>query len=539
MLKKDRKPSVLITGASGFIGKHLIDALKDRFEIIALARRSGTEAGVPFHPNIRWIQWNIANTFTFNDVMGYLIGRGGADVVVHLAGFYDYEYDNNPEYEKTNIRGTKNVLELARQLDTRHFIFASSLAACKFPPKGEAVNEETPADANFAYAQSKYKGEMFCKEYSRYFTSSVVRLAAVFSDWCEYGPLYQFIRSWLSGKLDARVLGGKGQSAITYIHICDVVRLIGSLIDNTETMPDYGVYIASPDGCTTHQELYTTITRDYYGHAKRYICVPRILAWPGLIAKRMLGRLQVVSPPFEKFWMLQYIDRQLHVDATKTRQLLDYSPTPRYHILRRMIYLLNNKKSHPNEWNLKNEAATKRKTNRPSYMIYFCLVTYEGELLDQIEQTFQEDEYKRRIKNYLALDQKSFRIALSTLYSLLLASIRSADRTIMQQYIEGIALKRFNQGFDLEEVLCALQLFGDCIIEYLSGLEELKGLKQEIYDSIGLTMQLAMDEMEDIYESLRQREPTEKIVPLTRKEEKERLKEIESLRAFYQEYREK
>ncbi len=101
------------------------------------------------------------------------------------------------------------------------------------------------------------------------------------------------------------------------------------------------------------------------------------MAYPGLIAKNILGRLHLVSKPFEKFWMIKYVDLKLNVDATLTRKKLKWEPTPRYHILRRMIYLLEKMKSHPNEWHLLNEAATKRKTFRPNLLIYEQLIANE------------------------------------------------------------------------------------------------------------------------------------------------------------------
>jgi len=462
MLKKNRKPTILVTGASGFIGKYFIDAVKDDYDVIALARRSSTEAGIPFHPKIRWIQWNIANNFTFNEVMGYLIGRGGADFVVHLAGYYDFEYDDNPEYERTNIRGTKNVLELARQLDVKHFIFASSLAACNFPAKDLTVNEDTPADADFAYAKSKKAGEELCYEYSDFFKCSVVRLAAVFSDWGEYGPLYQFIRTWVSGQWDARVLGGQGNSAVSYIHIFDLIKVLVQLIQNTQSLPSFGRYIASPDGATTHNELFSTITRDYFGQSLKPLYIPRLLAYPGLLAKKMLSKIQLVSPPFEKFWMLRYVDRQLNVDASGTREVLNLSLTPRYYMLRRMIYLLDKMKSHPNEWKLKNEAATKRKTNRSNFIIYSFLIDHESELIEKIEQAIAEQSNAPAFVSYMKLDKKEFRIAISTLYNLLLGSIRSADRILMQQILTEA--KFFQARNDLLYWILKTKLYLACIV---------------------------------------------------------------------------
>lgn len=536
MLKRSKQTTILLTGASGFIGKYLLDILKDDYSVIAMARRSGTEAGVPFHPNIRWIQWNIANKLNYSEVMGYLIGRGGVDIVIHLAGYYDYEYDDNPEYERTNINGTRNVLQLATNIDVKHFIFAGSLAACKFPRNGQYITENTLPNAEFAYARSKKIGEEMCREYSSYFTCSVVRFAAVFSDWCEYGPLYQFLSAWLSGKWDSRILGGKGESAITYIHIYDLVNLILKLIKKTNKLPRYGTYVASPDGSISHKELFKTATRDFYGKPSKPLFIPRMLAYPGLIAKTIMGKINLVSKPFEKFWMLQYIDLKLNVDASRTQQLLSWTTTPRYHILRRLIYLLDKMKSHPNEWLIKNEAATKRQTHRPNLLIYEQLIKDEMRLLDKIETILFSEENNHKFPNYKQFNRRELRITLSTLYHLLLASVRSADRSLMQKYMEEIALKRYTSGFTAKEMTDAVSGISETIMNELESIPELVNEKQEIYDYIGLTFQLAMDVVEDVYESIDKKLPKEKLALLTKQRDAEREKEIKSLSAFYQEY---
>ncbi len=536
MLKRSKQTTILLTGASGFIGKYLLNILKDDYSVIAIARRSGTEAGVPFHPNIRWVQWNIANKLNYSEVMGYLIGRGGVDIVIHLAGYYDYEYDDNPEYERTNINGTRNVLQLATNIDVKHFIFAGSLAACKFPHNGQYITENTLPNAEFSYARSKKIGEEMCREYASYFTCSIVRFAAVFSDWCEYGPLYQFLSAWLSGKWDSRILGGKGESAITYIHIYDLTNLILKLIKKTNKLPRYGTYVASPDGSISHKELFKTATRDYYGKPSKPLFIPRMLAYPGLIAKTIMGKINLVSKPFEKFWMLKYIDLKLNVDASKTQQLLSWTTTPRYHILRRLIYLLDKMKSHPNEWLIKNEAATKRQTHRPNLLIYEQLIKDEMRLLDKIETILFSEENNHKFPNYKQLSHRELRITLSTLYHLLLASVRSADRSLMQKYMEEIALKRYTSGFTAKEMTDALSGISETIINELESIPELANEKQEIYDYIGLTFQLAMDVVEDVYESIDKKLPKEKLALLTKQRDAEREKEIKSLSAFYQEY---
>jgi nucleoside-diphosphate-sugar epimerase len=119
-------------------------------------------------------------------------------------------------------------------LRIKRLIFASSLAACSFPAKGKMINEKSKADADYAYARTKRQGEEMLKEYSRYFNCTIVRFAAIFSDWCEYAPLYKFLATWISNKWDSRIIGGKGNSAISYLHINDLICIILKIIEKTD-----------------------------------------------------------------------------------------------------------------------------------------------------------------------------------------------------------------------------------------------------------------------------------------------------------------
>lgn len=196
----NRNRTVLITGATGFVGRHFLDNIKDEYKVYALARRSRIVTHIPYHKNVQWLQCDIANKSRLNEVKKFLVEHGGIDYIFHLAAYYDFTYKDNPEYDRTNVEGTKNILELAKDLDVKRFVFISSLAACEFPQEGEVITEKSPPDATFAYARSKKIGEELTQEYSNYFPCTIIRLAAVFSDWCEYAPLYKFLTTWLSKK---------------------------------------------------------------------------------------------------------------------------------------------------------------------------------------------------------------------------------------------------------------------------------------------------------------------------------------------------
>lgn len=536
MFKSKTLPTIVITGASGFIGRNLVEFLKDKFYIIGIARQSGTAAGIPYHPHVFWVQWDISTTTLFHQVFGYILGKGGADYFIHLAGYYDYDYKYHQEYERTNINGTKNVLELARMVGIREFIFSSSLTVCTFRPKGSHIREDTEPDATFDYAKSKISGEQLIAQYQPYFKCSVVRLAAVYSDWCEFAPLYEFLTCWLSNGWDSRFLAGKGESAMTYIHIHDVCKMILSLIRHHAELPAYQIYVCSPRGATSHRELFIQATRYFFGNSRKPLFVPALLTYPGLLIKHVLGYLRIVKMPHERFWMLRYIDLSLTVDNTLTCELLEWEPTLRFDICRRLLFLVDHMKSRPNIWYTRNQAILSIVTHRPNWMIYEILVLREEEMISGIMQRIYDNENAEIYPTYSLMAGEDLRVYLSTYFHLLLASIRNSERALMIRYIDEVVLQNFTEGVDINEIVAIMELMDQIITGELYGRKELNRIRQDIYDLVTLTLQLARDEIEDIYENLESKLSQYKIkgVPVVF-DQKKRDEMIRKLSAFYQE----
>ena len=166
-------------------------------------------------------------------------------------------------------------MEFSTKISVKRFIFASSIAACEFPSNGNVINEKSLPDAKYHYAVSKKIGEELVKQYSNKFPCTVIRFAAVYSDWCEYAPLYKFLSSWLSRKLESRVVGGSGKSAIPYIHIRDLCQIIKIIIESSDNLPQFDTYNASTDGSTSHKEIFKISTRYFFGIDIKPIYLPK------------------------------------------------------------------------------------------------------------------------------------------------------------------------------------------------------------------------------------------------------------------------
>jgi nucleoside-diphosphate-sugar epimerase len=145
-----RGKRILLTGASGFVGRHLsVELRRQGAEVITLAAESHEPIDVRDWPSIR--------------DFGTRLDR--IDLAYHLAGlmFVPYSFDNPREVYDVNVLGTLNILELCRLYDIPKLVFASSYVYGQptYLPidEGHALNPANP------YARSKVLGEGLCKAY--------------------------------------------------------------------------------------------------------------------------------------------------------------------------------------------------------------------------------------------------------------------------------------------------------------------------------------------------------------------------------------
>ncbi|MCF7797576.1 MAG: NAD-dependent epimerase/dehydratase family protein [Lentisphaeria bacterium] len=492
-------PGILVTGASGFIGRNLLKTLKNDFHVFAMARRTQSEVGVARHQNIDWMLVDLAESDQVDRAVQGILNKGGIKFVIHLAGYYDFSYDDHPEYERTNVGGTANILEASLRLKPQRFIFASSLVVSEFSPEGEVITEKSPPDANFAYARSKRAGEEMCKEYAASFPVSVVRFAAIFSDWCEYGPLYMFLKAWLSKCWNNRILAGRGESAVTYLHVHCLVKLLEQIIVKHKHLPQFDIYLASPDRAISHRTLFQLSTRFYYGETRKPIHLPLWIVIPGIYLRDWLGRL-TGHRPFERPWMARYIDHQFQVDASYTRTVLNWHPVTRCFLIRRLIFMIERLKSAPGEWQLKNEAAMKRTGERPNLLIAETLLKHQDAIINDILNEITAPENADRFKNYQKLDREKLHWYVTIACNLLMTAVRTGDRLSMSNYARFIAGIRIREDFPFEEISTGFRIMGDTVFTTLSSLHLFKEKEHLLRDNVSLTIQLAIDEIEDAYE---------------------------------------
>ncbi|MBN2708963.1 MAG: NAD(P)-dependent oxidoreductase [Calditrichaceae bacterium] len=491
-------PSIIITGASGFVGKALLDEFKNEFRIFAIARRSQLESGAPVHENIAWIRADVSDVNSVSKAFREIKTAGGADYLIHLAAYYDFTGEDKPQYQNTNVDGTRNVLNLSKELNLRLFIFVSSTAASDFPGPGQYLNEDSPPDSDFNYARSKRLGEKMMEENASQIPNCIVRFGAVYSDWCEYPPLYMFLNTWLGKSWRKNILSGKGQSAVPYIHIRDIAAFFSKLLSNYKKLKPAQIVIASTSGSTTHEQLFRLATRYYKGSSDKPFYMPVILCGVGLYSMYFFGKL-INKLPFERPWMYRYIDLQLNIENKKTCELIDWYPQERYYIEKRMPFLVERLKSDPNAWHLRNQAVLISRQDRPDLQIHTALVNAEIEIMESLLDFIFLAENNVRFTFFQKLGQEEVKWFIKLLFQLLLTSIYAGNKLLLLNYFEVSSFGRFKAGYKLSEISNVLRKLNELTVDKISATAGFEKYQQLFYDYITLPIEFGIDEVEHQY----------------------------------------
>ena len=494
-------PAILLTGGSGFLGRNLLAELADKYRFFVIARRTQAEARAPVHPNITWLQADLAERWDLAQCFDLIEAQGGVDVVLHFAAYYDFTGEENPEYQRTNVDGLSNVLALCRKLAPKRFVFSSSLAACELPREGACLTEANAPDGRHVYAQSKAQGEDLVRAAQRFFPTCIVRLGCLFSDFCEYPPLFVFLATWLSRSWKATVLGGQGQSAIPYIHIRDGVAFFRQLLERLDVLGPAQVLIASTNRPVSHLELFERATGYWYGRAREPFFMPKYLAWAGLYAMDLMGTL-LGERPFERPWMGAYIDTVMTTDAHRTYELLGWKPNPRLSILRRLPILLENFRVDPLQWNERNMAAMKTAKVATHLRIFHLLEAHEEELVKRCGDAVVAHAEGGRLRSYWCLDRDELDWCSRATMLGLKNSIRTRDHGVFRAYCRSVAERRHDQGFVCRDVTDILRLKRDITLEVLSNDPQAQPIFEEIERRVRVSFALGLDEVIDVFEAL-------------------------------------
>lgn len=214
----------IVTGGAGFIGSHLAGLLLEKgHQVIILDDLStGNRGNIP-NGAYFWgcdINRGIKNILEWEPV----------DWVFHLAGKASIVPSiKNPEiYHKTNVTGTLNVLQLARILHAKKFIYAAS-GSCYGIPNEVPTSENCRINPMYPYALTKYLAEQYVIYWSGIYGLPFIslRLFNVFGPrMCLFGGYGGLFSTILAQKFNNQpiITIGDGEQRRDFVYVTDVAR---------------------------------------------------------------------------------------------------------------------------------------------------------------------------------------------------------------------------------------------------------------------------------------------------------------------------
>lgn len=257
---------IFVTGGTGFVGRHLLNALRDAGRPVFALTRTG--APVPQETGITVVTGDLLEPETYRNALR------SCDVVIHLAAATGRA--SADEHIRVNARGTEILIDECRRANVPKLLFVSSIATT-FPDK-----------TGYHYAEAKTRAEDMVSRSGLQFIilrpTIIVGPGAPVVGALEKLALLPFI-----------VLPGHGRVGVQPIHVDDVVRHITEAV-RRDRFPNEAINIGGPDTLAMEEWL-QEIRRARTGRTGRVLHIPLgLVSGPLRLAEAIgLGRMLPIS----------------------------------------------------------------------------------------------------------------------------------------------------------------------------------------------------------------------------------------------------
>jgi len=290
---------VLVTGAAGRVGRHLVNALLEQGEDVRiLVREKMTES-----ENVEVFYGDVLDKESLKKAVE------GVDLIYHLAAIVDYLAPKDLMFQ-VNVIGTKNLLEVSKG---KKMIYLSTTGVMGKKLKQLPANENTPCKPSDYYAETKFEAEKLARENGAIIIRSVDVYGLGFEE--GYFSVFEMLEK---GRMPTF---GDGKNIIQYIHVNDLVQAL--LLAKEKGKPGE-IYIVAGKDMKTQRELYNIICK-YLNVPFQEKHVSVKIAKTLLYFKNLSSRVKGIKPKF----ISEYINKlsaNRVFDITKARNELGFEP---------------------------------------------------------------------------------------------------------------------------------------------------------------------------------------------------------------------
>ncbi|WP_241218030.1 NAD(P)-dependent oxidoreductase [Sphingomonas sp. ABOLD] len=321
------KPLVIISGATGNLGRSVAAVLSADYRIVGL----DLKAEALTFPVIKV---DLASDQSVLDALAQIRASHGGRVasVIHLAAYFDFTGKEHPLYRSVNVEGTRRLLRALQDFEVEQFVYSSTMLVHAPCAPGEQIDESWPIDPRWAYPKSKALAEEVIREEHGSIPYAILRFAGVYDEESAVPTLSNQIARIYEREFESFFYSGSPLVGQSMVHREDVVEAVRLAVQRRDTLPpDAEILIGEPEA------LGYDALQDEIGYLIHGIedwptlRVPKPVAAVGVWAQ---DKLEPVVPdaidegekPFIKPFMIRLADDHYALDIGRAEKLLGWRP---------------------------------------------------------------------------------------------------------------------------------------------------------------------------------------------------------------------
>jgi len=302
---------VLVTGATGFIGRHLVERLKEEnYRVYCLVRKESKKK-IEALKDVNVIYGDITNKETLKRNLKSF------DVVFHLAAAFG-KLMKREEYFKVNVYGTKNLLEVCKDKGIGKFIHYSACGV--YGNSDKIIDEVSPYNPSNPYEESKAEGEKIAISFMKYLPIVILQPAVVFGP----GDTYNVFKLFKGIKEKKFVLIGNGDNKLHFVYIKNLVYASLLAIKCEKAVGER--FLIADEKAIRLKDLVLFIAREI-GVSNKFLSIPKWLAYFIAYFEEKRAKLMNSNPLITRDGV-RFLTENHEYSILKAKRILKY--TPRY-----------------------------------------------------------------------------------------------------------------------------------------------------------------------------------------------------------------
>lgn len=310
--RKDMK-TILVTGATGFLGRHLVDRFSEDGHRLRCIVRNPAKAAHLDRPGIELVFGDLSEQEKVEKAVE------GVDAVVHAAGQLG-GWGSRDSYFRNNVTTTRNLLEASERHGIKRFIFVSSVAVYGMQPNRRIAEETPPTRESNPYCRTKLE----CERLVRQFVDRHGLIATILRPSIIFGPHDgRFVQRVAEQVRTGTFLAvGRRNQGPPLVYVRDVMDFAAVVLSSQST--PFEVYNLSSPENVSWERIVEEFSAGLGVHSRFFRIPYRVAYAAGAVLEFLWKAARASRPPLLTRFLAALIGLPYHFDSSKAQSVTGF-----------------------------------------------------------------------------------------------------------------------------------------------------------------------------------------------------------------------